>query len=845
MTDPDFKPEGVYDCSYSGSNDKEKLEDDSQEAPDFDVEKQEVTGGCSNDENTHLFALRLGNVPVKSFHSEIRLRKDLQNFVGALNVGSSCKIRDSKGSSLRLDSRRGSEVSLSSAARVEPSLFAYTILDLNEVSGSRVIEKMLQKIVALSEGAFSQEVAKLCLEEIIVDGPGAFAQSILGVVADTGHVESRVTHRKKSIRMSKEDGAGGNSLKLKSKSAFLSGDELPFVVVFCDSGMVNSSYVGVCRLMRSINLSETHSVKYVILVVTPIKVKETKKAFEIGRSFATLFADNEFRFDMNNAGSEDAVKACIEKYLVKMREKAEKKPIESIKKNEKKPYFEFMKGIVRDIRRRIPHYTSDYVDGFIGEGTLRKTLATIAFLYFAVMLPAIAFGVLDYGNTGGLIGVEQVFYSQTIAGVAFALLGGQPMIVLLSTAPLSLYIKVIYNVALDNDISFTSLYAWVGIWNMIFLVLYAFSGISSLMRLSTQGSEEAFALFISVAFTYDSVKALVEEFEDNYCGGADCNRDSAMLYLFLLLATVFIGLFLYGFRKSVLLSRTARDFISMYSLPISVLFMSFVGSYLFRDIESTQFQYSDRAAMSWANPGDLPVKWVFAAMPMGFSLSLLFFMDQNISAALVNAPDMKLKKGPAYHLDILVIGVINGFLSLYGLPWVHAALPHSPLHCRNMADVEEIMHNGKIQERIVRARETRITALFSSALIGVSILMLPKPLQYLPQPVLYGIFLYLAITALESFDLWERISLVFTQQSHYPPSHYFRKMDQKTVHKFTLVQLICVLVLCIVGFAPSDYLQMSLPVFIVLLLPARHWVAPKIFSQGELEILDPEADIDI
>ena len=37
----------------------------------------------------------------------------------------------------------------------------------------------------------------------------------------------------------------------------------------------------------------------------------------------------------------------------------------------------------------------------------------------------------------------------------------------------------------------------------------------------------------------------------------------------------------------------------------------------------------------------LSVGAVFGAMGLGFCLSLLFFMDQNISAALVNAPQNK------------------------------------------------------------------------------------------------------------------------------------------------------------------------------------------------------------
>lgn len=59
------------------------------------------------------------------------------------------------------------------------------------------------------------------------------------------------------------------------------------------------------------------------------------------------------------------------------------------------------------------------------------------------------------------------------------------------------------------------------------------------------------------------------------------------------------------------------------------------------------------------------VGWGWAIL-LGFCLSLLFFMDQNISAALVNTPSNKLKKGAAYHLDLFVVALINIPLSLLG-----------------------------------------------------------------------------------------------------------------------------------------------------------------------------------
>lgn len=94
----------------------------------------------------------------------------------------------------------------------------------------------------------------------------------------------------------------------------------------------------------------------------------------------------------------------------------------------------------------------------------------------------------------------------------------------------------------------------------------------------------------------------------------------------------------------------------------------------------------------------LPISGIFTAMGLGFTLSLLFFMDQNISAAMVNAPQNRLKKGCAYHLDLLVVAILNGFLTLYGLPMMHGVLPHSPLHARSLADIEERVEEGHLRE---------------------------------------------------------------------------------------------------------------------------------------------------
>lgn len=149
---------------------------------------------------------------------------------------------------------------------------------------------------------------------------------------------------------------------------------------------------------------------------------------------------------------------------------------------------------------------------------------------------------------------------------------------------------------------------------------------------------------------------------------------------------------------------------------------------------------------------------------LGFALSILFFMDQNITGQIVNSPSNNLKKGSAPHLDLLAIAIINCILSFYGIPWMHGILPHSPLHVQGLADVEERNNGGCIQRTVVKVRETRLTGLLANLLIALSLFMVPYPLNLIPVPVLDGLFLYCAFASLRGSSFFERIMLLFQEQ---------------------------------------------------------------------------------
>ena len=44
-------------------------------------------------------------------------------------------------------------------------------------------------------------------------------------------------------------------------------------------------------------------------------------------------------------------------------------------------------------------------------------------------------------------------------------------------------------------------------------------------------------------------------------------------------------------------------------------------------------------------------------------------------------------------------------------------------------------------------------------------------------------------------QMFERVQLLFTEQSAYPPNHYIRKVPQRKVHTFTACQVVQLLIL--------------------------------------------------
>uniref|UniRef100_A0A8W4FJ70 Anion exchange protein n=1 Tax=Sus scrofa TaxID=9823 RepID=A0A8W4FJ70_PIG len=73
--------------------------------------------------------------------------------------------------------------------------------------------------------------------------------------------------------------------------------------------------------------------------------------------------------------------------------------------------------------------------------------------------------------------------------------------------------------------------------------------------------------------------------------------------------------------------------------------------------------------------------WVYLASILpALLVTILIFMDQQITAVIVNRKENKLRKAAGYHLDLFWVGILMALCSFMGLPWYVAATVISIAH---------------------------------------------------------------------------------------------------------------------------------------------------------------------
>ncbi|XP_077405679.1 sodium bicarbonate cotransporter 3-like isoform X9 [Vanacampus margaritifer] len=358
-------------------------------------------------------------------------------------------------------------------------------------------------------------------------------------------------------------------------------------------------------------------------------------------------------------------------------------------------------------------------------------------------------------------------------------------------------------------------------------------------------------------------KMLNGEFVGTACGNHGPYIPDVLFWsIILFFTTFFLSSFLKQFKTERYFPTKVRSTISDFAVFITIMIMVLVD-YLM-GIPSPKLNVPDRFEPTSKNRGWLmdPLgenPWwtlLVAALP-AMLCTILIFMDQQITAVIINRKEHKLKKGCGYHLDLLLVSVMLGVCSIMGLPWFVAATVLSISHV-NSLKVESGCSAPGEQPKFLGIREQRVTGFMIFVLMGCSVFM-TSALKFIPMPVLYGVFLYMGVSSLKGIQVsfgvglirklskcfsdsflllppqfFDRIKLFGMPAKHQPDLIYLRYVPLWKVHIFTLVQLTCLVLLWVIKASAA---AVVFPMMVLALVFIRK-LLDFFFSKRELSWLD-------
>uniref|UniRef100_A0A3Q0RC08 Anion exchange protein n=1 Tax=Amphilophus citrinellus TaxID=61819 RepID=A0A3Q0RC08_AMPCI len=557
----------------------------------------------------------------------------------------------------------------------------------------------------------------------------------------------------------------------------------------------------------------------------------------------------------------------------------------------------FCGGLKLDIKRKAPFFVSDFTDAFH-----IQALSAILFIYLGTVTNAITFGGLLGDATENMQGVLESFLGTAIAGGVFCLLAGQPLIILSSTGPVLVFERLLFNFSRDNDFDYLEFRLWIGLWSAFFCLVLVATDASYLVQYFTRFTEEGFSSLISFIFIYDAFKKMIKlahhypinsDFRMEYVTRYDCLcmaptvigdslfhlfvshvqpvnatwssltrteclkykgelvgeacnfvPDITLMSFILFFGTYTCSMCLKKFKTTPFFPTTVRKLISDFAIILAILIFCGVDMLVGVDtpklIVPSEFKPTSPNRGWFVAPFGGNPWWVYLASALpALLVTILLFMDQQITAVIVNRKEHKLKKGAGYHLDLFWVAVLLAVCSFMGLPWYVAATVISIAHIDSLKMETETSAPGE-QPKFLGVREQRVTGVCVFVLTGLSVFMSPI-LKFIPMPVLYGVFLYMGVASLNGVQFMDRLKLLLMPAKHQPDLVYLRHVPLRKVHLFTFMQALCLALLWILK---STVAAIIFPVMILALVAVRKGM-DYMFSQHDLSFLDdviPEKD---
>lgn len=435
----------------------------------------------------------------------------------------------------------------------------------------------------------------------------------------------------------------------------------------------------------------------------------------------------------------------------------------------------FAKDMTQDIRARLPYYISDWTDAI----DYRVVPATI-YIYFANILPAIAFAQDMFDRTNNAYGLNEVLMASAMGGIVFGLFAGQPLCIVGVTGPITIFNYTVFEIMQPRGTNYFAFMAWIHIWSFIMHTIIAVCNGVRFMKYVTLFSCDIFGCFINIIYIQKGVEILLRQFEKD-----PNNASSAYFSIVVALCILIFGvLFVVIGRHSPLLLPWMRTFLLDYSLPLVVVF--FTGFTFFPGrISDLDLLRLNRSAAFMPTSTDYDRKWgwfihfwdisvgdVFLAIPFAILLTALFYFDHNISSIMCQPATYHFTKPASFTWDFFLLGITTLVAGLLGIPAPNGLIPQAPLHTACLKKPGKDGRTEVVEQRFTNFVQGLMT-------IGTMTGPLLIVLHLVPQGVLSGLFFMMGVPGLLHNEVTRRVGLLLTDPKLRDPGEPLYQIPQK------------------------------------------------------------------
>ncbi|KAK9375766.1 HCO3 transporter family-domain-containing protein [Lipomyces chichibuensis] len=505
------------------------------------------------------------------------------------------------------------------------------------------------------------------------------------------------------------------------------------------------------------------------------------------------------------------------------------------------------RGMRNDINKRLPFYVADWT---IDAWNYRIIPATV-YMYFANVLPAIAFALDMFSKTENSYGVNEVLLASVLGAILFSVFAGQPLCIVGVTGPISVFNNTVYEIITPRGTPYFAFMCWICLWSMVMHFAIAITNGVNGPRYITRFSCDIFGFYVAFIYLQKGIQALTRQF-----GRSDIEAFISIMVALLVLIFGYICHIIGD--DSPLFWRPVRRFLADYGTPLVVIFFTgfiHIGKLRDYDIQTlpTGASFRPTASGTPTRPhGWLIHFWegisvgdVFLAIPFAVLMTILFYFDHNVSSLICQGKEFPLKKPAAFHWDFFLLGVSTGIAGILGIPAPNGLIPQAPFHTISLCvvnhektdDVIGDSQNGSKQSKplIEDVIEQRVSNFMHGLLIlGTMSGPLLIVLGLVPQAVLAGLFWIMGLTALEGNGVVLKIYYLCKDRALTSPNEPLHRVRLRSIYLFVAIELI--------AFGGTFAITQTIAAVgfpaILLLFAAFATALPRIFEKDELNVLD-------